>query len=310
MIQFVTAPRPPVLLSVRQGGPAVDDDWKWTEADEAEYRKDRQRRDREERASRAANRATWWTWAALTVLLAPVFFATDDVWGNPRGMAINLFLAFVLGPAGAGVVVAMIADVVIGPIARSRTAPRPLSDFPSPPTRLDETVNDRLGGADALNWREERYGEQHQALRAAWARIIESGGGECKERICIHPNGRRIPPGSFFHLAHDHERGGRHAYLGPAHPECNEAEALRRGVTWEGAPSLTELLAQAADKASDPSAVEASQGDERELWDDEADEGRHYPRLVLDGSEVIEPRKRVANDPWAPPGYSDGEPRF
>ncbi|GAA1142595.1 hypothetical protein GCM10009583_10640 [Ornithinicoccus hortensis] len=65
------------------------------------------------------------------------------------------------------------------------------------------------------------------------------------ETICVMPS-RRIEagsPGRAWDLAHDHTKGGTHDYLGPAHKECNQAEALGRGVSWEGAPSLRDLLA-------------------------------------------------------------------
>ncbi|QYJ03324.1 hypothetical protein KUV85_13430 [Nocardioides panacisoli] len=88
---------------------------------------------------------------------------------------------------------------------------------------------------------EEPYGEHHWELRSEYAAIIRSHGGYCVERVCIMAT-RRIERGAPWHLAHDHDRGGSRDYLGPAHPECNQAEALRRGVTWDGAPSLSELL--------------------------------------------------------------------
>lgn len=164
---------------------------------------------------------------------------------------------------------------------------------------------------------ESRYGEAHRALRAAWKDIIRLRGAECMEHECLMPS-RGIEAGASWDswdLAHDHERGGKFDYLGPAHRICNQAEALRRGVTWEGAPSLPDLLDQASDKATHPwsseAQVEDSWGDEGEFWDAAGGEGRHYPWSALDGREVSEPERRVESDPWAAPGYSnDDEPPF
>lgn len=92
--------------------------------------------------------------------------------------------------------------------------------------------------------RDHRYGEAHIALSAAWKEIIRLHGAECRDDVCILPS-RRIKKGAAWDawdLAHDHKRGGVHDYLGPAHKVCNQAEALRRGVTWDGAPSLTDLI--------------------------------------------------------------------
>lgn len=89
----------------------------------------------------------------------------------------------------------------------------------------------------ALQWREREwvdfYGEHHWAERARYAETIRLHGGECMERTCVMAT-RRIAPGAKWHLAHDHEAGGHDQYLGPAHPECNMAEARARGVVWEG----------------------------------------------------------------------------
>jgi hypothetical protein len=81
--------------------------------------------------------------------------------------------------------------------------------------------------------RVDRYGDEHVAERAKYAETIRLHGGVCMERICVMPS-RRIAPGAYWHLAHDHQSPGAHDYLGPAHPECNEAEARSRGVTWLG----------------------------------------------------------------------------
>lgn len=77
--------------------------------------------------------------------------------------------------------------------------------------------------SEADTWHERAYGRDHRALRAAWMEIVNEYGAECHERVCIMPS-RRIEKGAFFHLAHDHDRGGPNDYLGPAHPECNEHE--------------------------------------------------------------------------------------
>ena len=102
--------------------------------------------------------------------------------------------------------------------------------------------------ASATPRREEKYGDAHKALRAAWKDIIMMRGADCMERDCLMPS-RAIPAGAAWDawdLAHDHQSAELHSYLGPAHKVCNQAEALRRGVTWPGAPSLTDLLAAVA----------------------------------------------------------------
>lgn len=99
-----------------------------------------------------------------------------------------------------------------------------------------------------------RYGEAHKALRAAWKGIIKSHGTECMEVVCILPS-RRIEAGSSWDswdLAHDHASGGVNDYLGPAHKVCNQAEALRRGVTWVGAPTLAELISSSRELSAPP----------------------------------------------------------
>jgi hypothetical protein len=97
---------------------------------------------------------------------------------------------------------------------------------------------------------DERYGERHQELRAHWASIIRAHGGTCSERICVMPT-RRIEPGAYFHLAHDHVAGGHRDYLGPAHPECNEHEANLRGVTWQTTSEENDVFRPPADKSHD-----------------------------------------------------------
>lgn len=87
--------------------------------------------------------------------------------------------------------------------------------------------------ASSLSWQERRYGQRHQELREHWAGIIREHGATCSERVCVMPT-RRIAPGAWFDLAHDHQAGGDRDYLGPAHPDCNRAEAERRlGVVFE-----------------------------------------------------------------------------
>lgn len=90
----------------------------------------------------------------------------------------------------------------------------------------------------------DRYGDAHKALREAWKPIIRLSGTDCTEGICIFPT-RRIQAGasgSTWELAHDHAKGGAYDYVGPAHRECNQAEALARGVSWPGAPALSDIL--------------------------------------------------------------------
>lgn len=86
--------------------------------------------------------------------------------------------------------------------------------------------------------RQQYYGDRHLEERAKYAGLIRESGGMCMERECIMPT-RRIRPGAKWHLAHDHDRGGPHDYLGPAHPECNEHEARQRGVTWNESDTST-----------------------------------------------------------------------
>lgn len=90
--------------------------------------------------------------------------------------------------------------------------------------KLDESSNSAAASTSAPV----EYGDPHQRERAKYADVIRVSGGTCSERRCIKET-RTIAPGSKWHLAHDHQLGG-HNYLGPAHPECNEFEALLRGV--------------------------------------------------------------------------------
>lgn len=90
------------------------------------------------------------------------------------------------------------------------------------------------------DWREKRYGELHRAERQKYATFIRDHGFICMEAACIFPT-RVMKKGEPWHLAHDHIRGGDDDYLGPAHPECNQMEALERGIRWNGAPTQAEL---------------------------------------------------------------------
>lgn len=90
--------------------------------------------------------------------------------------------------------------------------------------KLDESPNSTAASTGAPV----EYGDPHERERAKYAEVIRVRGGNCTERRCIKET-RTIAAGSKWHLAHDHQLGG-HNYLGPAHPECNEFEALVRGV--------------------------------------------------------------------------------
>lgn len=80
-------------------------------------------------------------------------------------------------------------------------------------------------------WIDDWYDDQHRAERTKYAEVIREHGGQCMEKVCVLQS-RRIEAGATWDLAHDHERGGQHDYLGPAHPECNKAEARSRGVVF------------------------------------------------------------------------------
>ena len=81
----------------------------------------------------------------------------------------------------------------------------------------------------AREWVDDWYDDRHREERKKYAETIALHGGQCMEHACVMPS-RRIEPGAYWHLAHDHQRGGQHDYLGPAHPECNRAEARSRGA--------------------------------------------------------------------------------
>lgn len=85
------------------------------------------------------------------------------------------------------------------------------------------------------------YGDEHKAEREKYASFIEVHGFICMERVCVWPT-RVILPGGRWDLAHDHERGGKRDYLGPAHRECNKAEAYRRRGTPEDLEALQALM--------------------------------------------------------------------
>lgn len=129
------------------------------------------------------------------------------------------------------------------------------------------TKQERIAAAKRLtiHSEDERYGASHKALREAWKEIIQQKEVECREHECIMPS-RSIAqsaPWDAWDLAHDHERGGDF-YVGPAHKKCNQAEALRRGVTWEGAPDLATLLLSAG---SDPlHGLVRSRASDRDPW--------------------------------------------
>jgi hypothetical protein len=171
-------------------------------------------------------RAGRWSYGVLvgvSLLIAVVVFSTPDSFGDERPLGVNLLIALVLGPLCAWMVTAIVGDTVLIPLARRLTPRR------SPQAKVDP------------------YGPAHQALRAAWKDVIRDHGATCMERECIMRS-RQIPAGApwdAWDLAHDHERGP-HDYLGPSHKICNQAEALRRGVTWPGAPALEDLLERAA----------------------------------------------------------------
>lgn len=69
------------------------------------------------------------------------------------------------------------------------------------------------------------YGRQHQALRAMWRPIVESGEAQCHQAVCIMPT-RSIAADAPWDLGHNRERT---AYIGPTHPACNRAEGALRG---------------------------------------------------------------------------------
>ena len=81
-------------------------------------------------------------------------------------------------------------------------------------------------------WIEYWYDEGHRAERGKYVDVIRGHGGICMEKVCIKPT-RRIEPGAYWHLGHDHERGGQRDYVGPVHPECNRHEAEQRGVVFD-----------------------------------------------------------------------------
>lgn len=69
------------------------------------------------------------------------------------------------------------------------------------------------------------YGGAHQAERARWQPVIDSGRGRCCAEICYLPS-RTIAPGAEWHLGHNRDRTG---YIGPCHPRCNTTEGGKRG---------------------------------------------------------------------------------
>jgi hypothetical protein len=110
------------------------------------------------------------------------------------------------------------------------------------------------------------YGDDHRALRRQYQKKVDSGEAHCMERICVMPT-RQIAPGAFWHLAHDHVKGGPLDYLGPAHPECNEAEAKTRGVRFESTHRPSPRDSQPNHKDSWATEVPRSRGqDEGNTW--------------------------------------------
>jgi hypothetical protein len=72
---------------------------------------------------------------------------------------------------------------------------------------------------------ERGYGQVHQALRKQWAEKVEAGEVSCAR--C----GRWIPPGTRWHLGHNHLGAG---YLGPEHALCSLRDRNRRHRrTWK-----------------------------------------------------------------------------
>lgn len=69
-----------------------------------------------------------------------------------------------------------------------------------------------------------KYGATYQAIRRAYAAVVERGEATCSEPICLLPS-RTIRPGSKWHLSHD-ITGTR--ILGPSHVRCNVAESAIR----------------------------------------------------------------------------------
>lgn len=72
------------------------------------------------------------------------------------------------------------------------------------------------------------YGYRHRQEREAWRPIVEAGRAYCSEVRCLMPS-RWIPPGSSWHLAHDHTDPTGTRYRGPAHAGCNSSEGAARG---------------------------------------------------------------------------------
>ena len=155
-----------------------------------------------------------------------------------------------------------------------------------------------------------RYGAYHRALRRKYAKVITAGDGVCTERICIMPS-RRIEPGAYWHLAHDHQKGGAADYLGPAHPECNENEAMARGVTWDASRSdaWSSRSRSVDDPWGEPSPGSWDSEPPEDPWADVSD----APSLPTHesgtrGRPVNEDRYGTAFDPWSP--WGDDEPPF
>lgn len=186
---------------------------------------------RQERAAYDSALRTYRAHTAHALLLVVASLAIG-FWSSGGGIG-GLILSFVVF-----IVLALVINAIGFVI--NREAWRHYSDTGDRPSRSElsylEQELDRLQAladaeADDQRRHERRYGERHQQLRAHWAEIIRDHGATCSEPNCIMPS-RRIEPGAYFHLSHDHRAGGDSDYLGPSHPECNEAEARARGVVW------------------------------------------------------------------------------
>lgn len=70
-----------------------------------------------------------------------------------------------------------------------------------------------------------KYGPDYQAVRKAWASVVDAGAATCHEPICLMPT-RHITPGSKWHLSHDPSGT---TILGPSHARCNTSEGAIRG---------------------------------------------------------------------------------
>lgn len=82
------------------------------------------------------------------------------------------------------------------------------------------------------------YSGQHQRLKEQWRPQVDAGVTYCHAIICkqeLKGNGRRIAPGTPWHLGHTADRS---AWTGPEHQGCNTADGARRGNRMRGAARL------------------------------------------------------------------------